>query len=165
MKKLKGRRPSPAMIVAVVALSLSLVGTGVAASISVLSGQEKKVVKRIINKKITKRAGKLNVATADKADNVLAATVNAGDTCAISRQTGGITAVKGGPDGADYCDVTFPRSVDTCSVGATPLHPQQDIGGEASIRYLGGAVVRVTRVNSVANFQDAGLFSIFAVCP
>jgi hypothetical protein len=163
MKKLRSRRPSPAMIVAILALSMSLVGTAVAAG--VFSKQEKKVIKKLANKKITKRAGNLSVARADFAENVLAATVNAGDTCAISKQTGGISAVKGGPDGADYCDVTFPRSVELCSVGATPLHPLQDIGGEASIRYLGGANVRVTRVNSNATFQDSGLFSIFAVCP
>jgi hypothetical protein len=169
MKKRRLRRPSPAMIVAVVALSVSLAGTGVAATVSVLNAGEKKQVKKIsrkiANKRITKRSGKLNVASANKANNVYAATVNAGDTCAISKQTGGIAALKGGPDGADYCDVTFPRSVDNCSVGATPLHPFQDISGMASIRYLGGAVVRVTRVNGDNNFQDAGLFSIFAVCP
>jgi hypothetical protein len=162
MRKQLKRRPSPAMIVAIVALSLSLVGTGVAATISSLSSSEKRVVKRIVNKKITKRAGGLTVA---KANNVLAATVNAGDTCAISKQTGGITATKTGPAGADFCDVTFPRSVENCSVGATPLHPLQDISGMASIRYLGGAVIRVTRVNGANNFQDSGLFSIFAVCP
>jgi hypothetical protein len=59
MKKLRGRRPSPAMIVAVIALSMSLVGTGVAATISVLNSQEKKQVKgisrKIANKRITKR--------------------------------------------------------------------------------------------------------------
>jgi hypothetical protein len=161
--KLRGRRPSPAMIVAVLALSVSVAGTAVAAG--VFSKQEKKVIKKLANKKITKRAGGLNVASADFANNVLAATVNAGNTCDITKQTGGITAAFVGPDGADTCDVTFPRSVENCSVGATPLHPFQDISGMASIRYLGGAKVKVTRVNGANNFQDAGLFSIFAVCP
>jgi len=100
---------------------------------------------------------------------VLAATVNAGNTCHITRGTGGgnITAVKGGPEGGDYCDVTFPRSVENCSVGATPLHPLDDNAavGFAGIRYLGGATVRVTRRNPENNFQDSGLFSILAVCP
>jgi hypothetical protein len=55
------RRPSPAMIVAVVSLSVSLAGTGVAATISVLNSPEKQQVKKIsrkiANKRITKRAG------------------------------------------------------------------------------------------------------------
>jgi hypothetical protein len=171
MNKLRGRRPSPAMVVAVIALSMSLVGTGVAATISVLNKNEKQQVRKIsskvANKRITARAGNLNVATADKAQNVYAATVNAGDTCSITKGTGGITAAKGGPDGGDYCDVTFPRSIENCSVGATPLHPFDDNAavGFAGIRYLTGTTVRVTRRNPPNNFQDAGLFSIFAVCP
>lgn len=158
MKKLGIRRPSAAMIVAIVALCFALVGTGLATSS--LTGHEKKQVRKIINKK----AGKLHVASAN---NVLAATVNAGDTCAISKQTGGISAALVGttPGPTAFCDVTFPRSVDNCSVGATPLHPLQDISGMASTRYLGGAVVRVTRVNGANNFQAAGLFTIFAICP
>jgi len=158
MRKLRVRRPSAAMIVAVVALCFALVGTGLAASS--LTGHEKKQVRKIINKK----AGKLHVAAAN---NVLAATVNAGDSCTISKQTGGISATLVGtaPGPTAFCDVTFPRAVDTCSVGATPLHPLQDISGMASTRYLGGAVVRVTRVNGANNFQTAGLFTIFAICP
>jgi hypothetical protein len=165
MKKLWSRRPSPAMIVAILALSVSVAGTAVAAG--VFSKQEKKVIKKLANKKITKRAGGLSVARADFAENVLAATVNAGDTCNISNQTGGISAALVGtsPGPTAFCDVTFPRSVENCSVGATPLHPLQDISGMASTRYLGGAKVRVTRVNGANNFQAAGLFSIFAVCP
>jgi hypothetical protein len=158
MKKLGIRRPSAAMIVALAALCFALVGTGLAAS--ALTGAQKKQVRKIINKK----SGKLHVASAN---NVLAATVNAGDTCAISKQTGGISAALVGttPGPTAFCDVTFPRSVDNCSVGATPLHPLQDISGMASTRYLGGAVVRVTRVNGANNFQAAGLFTIFAICP
>ena len=161
MRSLGFRRPSAAMVVAVIALSVALVGTGIAASS--LTSHEKKQVRKIINS----RAGKLNVASANVAKNVLAATVNAGDTCEVSKQTGGISAALVGPSpGATaFCDVTFPRSVDQCSVGATPLHPLQDISGMASIRYLGGAKVRVTRVNGANNFQASGLFSIFAVCP
>jgi hypothetical protein len=165
MRKLRIRRPSAAMIVALVALSMSIVGTAAAAG--VFSHQEKKGIKKIANKQITKKAGNLHVASADVAGNVLAATVNAGDTCAISKQTGNITAALVGtsPGPTAFCDVTFPRSVENCSVGATPLHPLQDISGMASTRYLGGAKVRVTRVNGANNFQAAGLFTIFAICP
>src|SRR5882724_726333 len=159
MRKLRVRRPSAAMIVAVVALCFALVGTGLAASS--LTGHEKKQVRKIINKK----AGKLHVATAGTADNVLAALVPNGDSCAITSQTGGITATLVGSGQTGVCDVTFPRSVDNCVVGATAEHPLQDISGQALVRYLGGAKVRVTRRNGNDTFQAAGLFSIFAVCP
>jgi hypothetical protein len=165
MRMFRIGRPSGAMIVALIALSMSVAGTAVAAG--VFSKQEKKTIKKLANKKITKRAGGLTVAKADVAKNVLGATVNAGDTCDISKQTGGVTAALVGtsPGATAFCDVTFPRSVENCVVGATPLHPQQDISGMASIRYLGGAKIRVTRVNGANNFQAAGLFSILAVCP
>ena len=70
---LKGRRPSPALIVAVLALSIAVAGTAVAgvATISVLDKQEKKQVKKIskkqANKRITKRASSLNVNSAKTA--------------------------------------------------------------------------------------------------
>lgn len=162
MRKFRIGRPSPAMIVACLALCLSLAGTAVAAG--VFSKPEKRAVKKIANKQIRKKVPKI---TAAAANNVLAATVNAGDTCDISKQTGGISATLAGtsPGPTAFCDVKFPRSVENCSVGASPLHPLQDISGMASIRYLGGPNVRVTRVNGDNNFQAAGLFSIFAVCP
>jgi len=155
MRKVFSRRPSAAMIVAVVALVMALVGTGIAAS--ALTKKEKKQVTNISKNTFNDQFG----------GRVMAATVNAGDTCNISKQTGGITAAQVGtsPGPGAFCDVTFPKSVDNCSVGATPLHPLQDISGMASIRYLGGKTVRVTRVNGANNFQAAGLFSIFAVCP
>jgi hypothetical protein len=135
------------MVVAVLALVMAMVGTGIAAT--ALSKKGKKQVNNIVTRR------------------VMAATVNAGDTCTVSKQTGGISAALVGtsPGPTAFCDVTFPRTVDNCSVGATPLHPLQDISGMASIRYLGGATVRVTRVNGANNFQAAGLFTIIAVCP
>jgi hypothetical protein len=98
---------------------------------------------------------------ADVAGNVMAATVPVGDSCAITASTGGVSATRTG----NTCDVTFPRSVDACMVGATPLHPQGAIGGEAAIQKLGGATVKVGRFDSVGGTPTAGLFSIFAVCP
>jgi hypothetical protein len=66
---LKERRISPAMIIAVVALSLAVAGTGVAATVSALTGGEKRTVKKIAkkqaNKRITARAGSLSVNTAN----------------------------------------------------------------------------------------------------
>src|SRR2546423_11118302 len=169
MKRLGVKRPSPAMIVALIALLVALGGTAYAAH--KLSGTVIKKGSEPGNrlKKNSVTGKQVNEATLN--GNVMAATVpqgtvNGANTCAIKQQTGGITSAIVGLGGATpVCDVTFPRSVDNCSVGATPMHPLQDIGGQASIRYLGGPTVRVTRRNGTDNFQDAGLFTIFALCP
>ncbi len=100
------------------------------------------------------------VPRAARAANVMAASVAAANSCTLDSNTGGITTAQAG----NACDVTFPRSVASCAVGATPLHPTQDVGGEATIRKLGGAVVRVGRYDSAGGTPTAGQFSIFAVC-
>src|SRR5256885_15432932 len=63
MRKLFKHAPSPAMIVAVVAVILALGGTAVAA----LSKKEKKQTTNIANNEITKRASSLSVASAGSA--------------------------------------------------------------------------------------------------
>ena len=75
MRRLKGRRPSPAMTVAVAALLVALVGTAMAAPTairSVLNKQEKKQTKKIAKNQVNKLAPGLTVAranTAGKADD------------------------------------------------------------------------------------------------
>jgi hypothetical protein len=72
MRRLKGRRPSPAMTVAGAALIIALAGTAMAAPTalkSVLDKKEKKQVKNIANKQINKRAPGLSVANAQNAGN------------------------------------------------------------------------------------------------
>ena len=72
MSWIRSRRPSPAMIVALIALVVALTGTAVATT-SKLSGPEAKQVGKIAgktaNKRISKRAPKLTVARAHVADN------------------------------------------------------------------------------------------------
>lgn len=73
MKRFKGGRPSPAMIVAGAALVIAMVGTAVAAPIAIkaaLSGSEKKQVKKIAKNQVNKLAGGLSVANSDKLDNL-----------------------------------------------------------------------------------------------
>jgi hypothetical protein len=73
MSRLKGRRPSPAMIVAGAALTIALVGTAMAAPTaikSILNKQEKKQVKSITKKQVKKLAGGLSVANANAVGNV-----------------------------------------------------------------------------------------------
>lgn len=146
MRKVFARRPSGAMMVAVLALVMAMVGTGVAAT--ALTKKEKKQVRNIFN---TQFGGR-----------VMAATVpDYTPSCGIRGQTGGIRATQAG----NHCDITFPRSVDNCAVGATPVIPGQDVGGEADVRYLGGPSVRVIRTDSGGGTPTPAIFSVFAVCP
>ncbi len=72
MSRIRSKRPSPAMIVALIALVGALTGTAVATT-SKLSGPEAKQVGKIAgktaDKRISKRAPKLTVARAHVADN------------------------------------------------------------------------------------------------
>ena len=70
MGRFWGRKPSPAMLVAIVALVFALVGTSVAgvATISVLSKKEKKQTRNIARNEIKKAAPGLSVARAANAD-------------------------------------------------------------------------------------------------
>ena len=63
---MRGRKPSPAMIVAIIALVFSVVGTGFAsvAAISSLTKKEKKQTGRIADREIKKLAPTLTVGTA-----------------------------------------------------------------------------------------------------
>ncbi len=115
--------------------------------------------KGVTKAKVKKIATKITNVEFDQ--RLMAATVPVGDSCSITAQTGGVTAATSGTT----CDVTFPSSVDNCVVGATPLHPSGDFGGEATIRKLGGAVVKVGRYDSAGGTPTAGLFSVHAICP
>lgn len=163
MKKLRGRRPSPAMVVAVIALSMSLVGTGVAATISVLNKQEKQQVRKIsgkvANKRITARAGNLTVASAGSAGNVLAASVPNGCNT-VNGGTFGITANAAGTE----CNVTFPRSIQSCAILLGTLLDFPG-GGETTYRKSSATVVQVSRRDSAGGSNTAGAFSIAAICP
>jgi hypothetical protein len=69
--RLRGHRPSPALVVSVLALTVAVAGTAMAgvATISVLNKQEKKQAKKIANKQIQKKAPGLSVASAANATN------------------------------------------------------------------------------------------------
>ncbi len=100
------------------------------------------------------------VRLAKRTSNVMAATVPIAPSCTFDANTGGITAVQVG----NACDVTFPRSIEDCAVGATPHHPMEDVGGEATIRRLNATSVRVTRNDPLGNGPVPGLFAIYAIC-
>ena len=64
MSELKKARPSPAMVIAVLALIAAIAGTAIAhpfATKSIPAKKTKKIAKNVANKQITKRAGGLTV--------------------------------------------------------------------------------------------------------
>ncbi len=65
----RGRKPSPALIISIIALFVSLAGTGVAsvATISALSKKEKKQTRAIADREVGKLAPGLSVKSADRA--------------------------------------------------------------------------------------------------
>jgi hypothetical protein len=71
MGRLRGKKPSPAMTVAIVALVFAVAGTSVAgvATISVLNKKEKKQTRNIAKDEIKKAAPGLSVANATNAGN------------------------------------------------------------------------------------------------
>ena len=66
MRKLASRRPSPAMVVAIIAVILALAGTATAA----LTKKDKKQVRKIADGEISKQAPGLSVAKAGDADKL-----------------------------------------------------------------------------------------------
>jgi hypothetical protein len=101
MTRSKGRRPSPAMIVAVTALIIALAGTAMAAPTaikSILNKKEKKQTKNIAKNQINALAPGLSVKHADSATNADAA--KRADTAADADALSGNTIVaKGDLDG------------------------------------------------------------------
>jgi hypothetical protein len=114
MRRLKGRRPSPAMTVAGAALIIALAGTAIAAPTalkSVLDKQEKKQVKKIAknqaNNQITQRAPGLSVANANTANTATNAnranTATSAETAANAQALSGNTVVgEGDLDGPGF---------------------------------------------------------------
>jgi hypothetical protein len=157
MPNLLRRRPSAAMIVAVLALTLSIVGTSFAAM--ALNHRQKHQVRKIANKRISKRAGALTVATAGFAQNVIAASVPGGCT-KVNGGTGGVSVAPASGE----CNVTFANAIQTCAIvlGASRDAPG---GGEVTYHRLTPNVVQVSRRDSNGGNATAGAFSIVAVCP
>ncbi len=103
MERITGVRPSPALIVAVLALVAGLAGTAVAGQ---GSGVTKKKVKKIATKQINKLAPGLSVANADTATDATNA-VNADRADNATNASNALNATNaanaGKVDGADVC--------------------------------------------------------------
>jgi hypothetical protein len=97
MRLISWSRPSPAMVVAVIALTGALAGTAIAGPDAITSAVTKSKVKKIAkqqaNKQIKKKAGGLSVANAQNATNATtAANANAPSVYAQVTQDGNVEA-------------------------------------------------------------------------
>ncbi len=177
------RRPSPAMVIAIVALIAALGGTALAGGFVT-----KKKAKKIARNQVNKLAPGLSVAsakhadsatsadsakhadsatsatnatssdTAKKADNVLAAKVSSGGTLLFAAQGG--TSVQAHTGGSGVYGVLFPRDISNCAI--VP-------GGQAGSREINAFQSAATNRVGVLTFNSAGAaadaaFSLVIVC-
>ena len=89
MGRVRGKKPSPAMVTSIVALVFAVAGTSVAAvaTVSVLNKKEKKQTSKIAKKEIKKAAPGLSVANADTLDGKHASQLQT--TSAYAERTSG----------------------------------------------------------------------------
>src|SRR5829696_3267247 len=125
MTSSKGRRPSPAMIVAALALIVALAGTAMAAPTaikSILNKKEKKQVKNIAKNQVNKLAPGLSVASAKNAD-----AAKRSDTAANADSVGGhplanIAVGRSDPTTGGPCDPQTATFVSCASVDVNLPH-------------------------------------------
>ena len=185
MKQLLTRRkPSPAMVVAVLALFISLAGTALAGPIAEISGlnkRDKRVVRKlsrkISNQRITARAPGLAVASAGTASS--ASTAKTADSATTADNAGNANAL-GGVLASGYvrngCDSptgqirgfarvpaeasfssTFTDVSEAYNCSGEAVQAKRDGVGSYEVQFLGSSVTVATGniVNDPATFDDA----------
>ena len=126
MERLRGSKPSPAMVVSIIALVFALAGSAAAgvATISVLSKKEKKQTRNIAKDEIKKAAPGLSVANATNAQTANAlsgvGSVRASQLAPIVRRVGQFS-------GAIPANTGFSVSAD-CDPGEVPISGGVDVG-------------------------------------
>jgi hypothetical protein len=169
------RRPSPAMVIAIVALIAALGGTAVAGGVI-----NKKKAKNIANNVVTQRAPGLSVSHAGSADNATNAS-NAGNAntantaknvffASVDYNDSTPAVLAGSPgvvgSGEDFLGapgITFPRNMTNCAINVTVLTGGGTFETRQSTNSSGNRVVVV--IDDSANANSRQDFSIVAVCP
>jgi hypothetical protein len=171
MTKSKGRRPSPAMIVALAALVVALAGTAMAAPTaikSILNKKEKKQVKNISKNQVNALAPGLSVKHAGTAGS--ADTAKRADTAANADAIGGVAlkdiSVAKSDDPGAQCDPNSSTLIVCASVDLTLPHEGRVLLlGTAGQVAFGGAqaagscLFRVNGVNSGGSVQSGNNFA------
>jgi hypothetical protein len=173
MGRLRGKSPSPAMVVAIIALVFAVAGTGVAsvATISALNKKEKKQTRNIADSEITKKAPGLSVANAANADKLggLSASSYSLRTATVAAN-GTVDAAKS--DGISQANVSAPVPGVYCFDGLNPA-PRTVVashaGGQATVQtqtQMPGQGSCAGKQFSVATVNDANglvpdVFTVF----
>jgi len=122
-----GRRPSPALVVAIFALAVAIAGSAIADPIATTSKfgpkKAKKIAKNIANKQINQRAGTLTVA---KAKQLTRITVERSSRQVATNTTGQLAA--GCPAGRQALGGGF-----GVPLGSIPLRAGPTVGGFANV--------------------------------
>jgi hypothetical protein len=175
MKKFLMVRPSPAMVVALIALLVALAGTAYAAKkidgTLIKKGSEpgNRIEDFSISAKQIYQGSLLQVHAA----NVMAAEVPNDCHAVIDNLAGSPTGkikiekITASPAGNE-CNVTFPHPIGPCPIvlGTLESSPFGSPGaGETTYRKLSSTVVQVSRRDSGGGTPTAGFFSIAAICP
>jgi hypothetical protein len=174
MKKVL-RRPSPAMVIAIVALIAALGGTAIAGGVI-----NKKKAKNIANNVVTQRAPGLSVSHAGSADNATNAT-NAGNAntansaknvffAQVDYNDSTPAVLSGSPgvagNGEDFLGapaLTFPRNMAGCAVTVNLFNGGVDGFARQSTNSSGSRVVVVLNDQTGADVRQD--FNLVAVCP
>jgi hypothetical protein len=172
------RRPSPAMVIAIVALIAALGGTAIAGGVI-----NKKKAKNIANNVVTQRAPGLSVSHAGSADNATNATnaTNANNATTANTAKNVFFAqvdyndstpavLSGSPgvagDGEDFLGapaLTFPRNMAGCAVTVNLFNGGLDGFARQSTNSSGSRVVVV--LNDQAGADVRSDYNLVAVCP
>jgi hypothetical protein len=164
MTRSKGRRPSPAMIVAATALIIALAGTAMAAPTaikSILNKKEKKQTKNIANNRINALAPGLSVKHADTAGSAGSSdTAKRADVATNADAVGGqglanIVTARSVSPGGPACDPTSTTLVNCASLDMTLPHDGRVllVGTAGQVAFTnaqtqGDCLFRVDGVNS-----------------
>ena len=153
MRRVRGRKPSPAMIVAIIAVVFAVAGTSVAgvAAISTLSKQEKKQTRNIAKGEINKAAPSLSVANALNASSAANA-ANAAKVSGAGICSGVISLVNN--EVRTVCG-SAPVSIEaSCGVNPTFTSMSVDVVSTTSDAWAFG-----TRTNNAADPLDEALIN------
>jgi hypothetical protein len=150
------RRPSAALIIAVIALVFAVTGTAVA--VTGLNGKEKKQVRKIIKKK----APGLGVATAGRATNIYSAQVGGNGTMLGSIPAGATSKRLS----AGVYDVTFTHPYAGCLISSNLANTGSVVSGETDV---GGEPANPNQLG-VGTYNSAGVFTdhtfyVQMICP
>ena len=146
MSQIKNARPSPAMVIAVLALIAAIAGTAIAdpfATKGISAKKTKKIAKNVANKQITKRAAGLTVGNANSLGGTPASAYGLKPDWVLVNAAGGIVQQSGGISVTRFnfgvYFVNFPNSLVGRPLSATLQAKNDNDGSIVAVPCGGGA--------------------------